>query len=102
MKKFKIDIDEQVVLTIQRLDFEVQAREFIVKSLMQSDIANYEIFKQYHSEYVDYFSQFEIAKSMITNKYIPNALKEHETSWNIDYASKTLEITQNCNCEVII
>lgn len=103
MKNFRIIVSEEIINTLQKLDFEVKSREFIIMAMLknQSEI-NTEAFKKYHGEYVDYFSQFEFAKQIVTDTLVPEALRSHQVEWTIDYASKTLIITQKCDCEVNI
>jgi hypothetical protein len=103
MKTFTIELDQEIVNTIQKLDFEVKAREFIIRTIIESkNEINPETFKKYHEEYVDYFSQFEMAKQMVSTELVPEPLRIHSIQWVVDYTSKTLNITQNCDCEVVI
>lgn len=101
MRKQVIDIDRDVVATLQKLDFEVTAREHIIKTMLTSDNVNKEIFSQYHSEYVDYFGQFEQAKGIVSTQLVPENLRGHDVTWEVDYAKSTLTLTINCDCEDI-
>lgn len=101
MKKYSRTIPSEQVKIIEKLDFQVKGREFIIKNMLSGGTKfDNKIFKQYHDEYIDYFTQFEIAKNMINDKYIPEELNEDGSNWSLNYANCILTITSNYDGKV--
>ena len=103
MERYVVNIPEDIVGTLEALDYEVKSREFIVKTLIESndDLRENENFALYHAEYVDYFTQFHLSKKMIEDKYVPKKLLGHNVSWTLNYETKELEIIKNCDCKIM-
>lgn len=102
MKTFKIKINEDMSNYLERLNFEVNAKERIVKSML-SDTSNTNLmenenFLKYQERYEISFSEYELAKQEIENM-IPKHLRDnHSLNWNLDFLTQILSITFQCDC----
>lgn len=101
MREYKRTIPNEEVKIMERLDFQIKGREFIITKML-SNGTNFdnELFKKYHDEYIDYFTQFEIAKNMINEKYIPEQLNKVNNNWSLNYSNHTLTVLADCDEEV--
>lgn len=102
MKTFNMEISEQLVDYIERLNFEVNAKERIVKTMLgdssYENLMENENFLKYQERYEVAFTEYEMAKREV-EAMIPKHFREgHQLSWNIDFATKVFSITFNCNC----
>lgn len=102
MKTFKLEIKEELVNYIERLNFEVNAKERIVKSMLAdtsySNLMENENFLKYQERYEVAFAEYELMKEELMNM-IPISLRsEHQLSWNLDFSTRKLSITFSCDC----
>lgn len=102
MKTFKININDELVNYLEKLSYEVNARERIVKTMLAdtayTDLMKNENFIKYQQRYELSFFEYELAKQEI-QELIPEHLRaKHQLAWNIDFRTSILWITFNCNC----
>lgn len=91
MKKITVK-DREFIEELERLQNEVQSRQFIITHILTSDIdINSKNFNFYQEEYSKYYNLYEKKKSDVERIYVksnyPNA-----KSWNLDFISGELEI----------
>ena len=102
MKTFNLEVKKELVDYIERLDFEVNAKERIIKSMLSDDsyenLMENESFLNYQNRYEQAFAEYEMAKQEITNLIPKSIQKKHKVSWNLIFLTKTLELTFECNC----
>lgn len=103
MKKIQIIVEQQLVDYIERLAFEVEGQKRIIKELILENATNptfldSDTFKKYQERYSERFAEYELAKKELEEVYVPKTLSEHDTSWELDFRTATLEITVRCNC----
>lgn len=103
MKKYSIDLPADVVLYIQKLHLEDNALSNIVSKVLTKDInASDKKFEKLFQDYKRNNFEYTIAKESITNIFVPDKLKSHNISWQINFDNSKLEITQHCSCEVTL
>ena len=87
----KIIIEDRAFIDdLERLQFEVQARQNIIGYMFDNNIKS-EVFDQYHAEYLDFFKQYEKKKSEVEMLYVKPAFPEAK-NWNLDFATGELTI----------
>lgn len=106
MREYMITLDEDFCNEIQRLSFEVESRKSIINSIFDlhkddpdSSVLTSPSFKRYQNEYTEFFAEYEMKKEVV-NTFIPDFLKEHQLSWNLDFSTRTLKITILCDCPI--
>lgn len=103
MKEYKILIPTEVSEYIERLHYEKQTRDYVVHRILTSEKKyNEELFNDYNKQLVCINAEYEIAKSELSKLFIPKELKNHQISWVLNFSDHVLEITQHCDCEVVI
>ena len=76
---------------VEQLQYEMHVQLSILHYLLhQGDISN-DIIDRYDQRVVTATTEFEIARSELANKYIPN--KNHSYTYNIDFRDKTITYT---------
>ena len=97
MNTLTINIPKEATDTMQRLSIEVEARASLINRFFASgQDVNHEVFQKYHDEYVEYFSQYEVAKHMIEEKYIPEEHRSKNTTWELNFWDSKLTVTEQC------
>jgi len=77
---------------IESLQYETNARKDLLAFMLERGQGETEGFKKYHTEYIEYSTQYEMAKAQITNEYvIPKYGKN--ASWNLDFKTATVTVT---------
>lgn len=94
-KEIIIDIPEEIVNFIQRLDIECQSYKNIISYILIHNDVNIsnERFKQYQENYQKTLYAFEIAKQELEKKYVLNNFSN--CSWRLDYKTNSLFIKGN-------
>lgn len=90
-------VPEETTNYIERLAREVEGAKSIIAFMLANDMqTNTDSFKQYKAEYDDANAAYDIAKTELQNKYIPQELMDRDgknISWNLDYATSKLTVT---------
>lgn len=108
MKKVvKKKVDEKLVSYLERLSYEYEMCKDNVLYLINShkDDAQFldsDVFKYYEEKQLASKYAFENGKREFAKKVIPEELEGHKINWEIDFASHILQITQLCDCEVLL
>lgn len=107
MRTIKINVPAEVVNYVQRVGFECEARADIIKWMFDrhkldedASVISSPAFKAYHDEYVEFRTEFEMAKVKIQEEYVPKVLNGHKINWNLDYNTEVLQIDILCDCEI--
>ena len=101
MKKYNITLPNDVVLYMQRLHMENVAMSNILSNIFMGQIeSTNERYEKFLNDYKNNSFEYIMAKEAITNTFVPEKLKSHDTSWYINFETNCLEVTQHCDCEV--
>ena len=82
--------DRNFIDDLERLQFEVQARQNIIGYMLNNNIKS-ETFDQYHTEYINLFRQYEKKKLEVEMLYVKPTCPTAK-NWNLDFASGELTI----------
>ncbi len=95
-KLIKIDVPEDVVTLIQRLQYDYNSKKDVVATLIatESDITifNGEVFKLYQKETSEAGAALEIAKAEFEKEWVPKEYREAGCKWNLDFTTNTLVV----------
>lgn len=99
-KIITVKIDEELSNYIEGLHYEVNARENIIRTILTTpDVTiNKELFDTYHKELADFKAEYEKAKEQLQLKYMPEEFKNHDVTWNLDFASCIVTFEKTCEC----
>ena len=108
MKQIKLNVTQEMVNYLQKLNFEVQTREEIVTKLleMHKDDTDDSLFVskpfvKYSEELARVKAEYELAKVEVEKLYIPKTLYGiHQYNWNIDFSTNEMTIDVLCECGV--
>ena len=108
MKQIKINIKQEMIDYIQRLNFEVQTREEIITKLLEmhkddSDDSLFvsKPFLKYSEELSRVKAEYELAKVEVEKLYIPKELYgKHQYNWSIDFSTNEMTIDVICECGI--
>lgn len=105
INEIKIEVAQELVNYIERLQYEVDAYKDVITTLMNAHVGdsdgafvNSAVFTSYSEKFAEAKAEYELAKEQMTQQYIPSCLTEHNTSWALDFATCQLTITVNCEC----
>lgn len=76
---------------LESLDYEKRARANLIAFMLTNNMANDTMFEKIHTEYLEFFIQYELAKKMLENFYITPQHKIF-SSWTLDFQSKEVTI----------
>jgi len=94
MTEKKILVDREDAAYVERIGYELSARQSIVKDMLRENAGIHtETFDAYHRELVEYNAKFETAKREIEKKYVLPATDGKRADWTLDYASAELTIS---------
>lgn len=82
--------DRAFIDDLERLQFEVQARQNIIGYMFGNNITS-KTFDQYHAEYLEFFKQYEKKKLDVEMLYIKPVCPTAK-SWNLDLTTGELTI----------
>lgn len=102
MKTFELRVNEELTNYIERLNFEVEAKGRIIKTMLgdtsYDNLMENKNFLQYQEKYESAHAEYELAKQEIENLIPDNLRKKHKVTWNLNFMDSLLSITFNCNC----
>lgn len=94
MTEKKILIDRDDATFVERIGYELSARQSIIKDMLQENAGIHtDTFEAYHKELVEYNAKFETAKREIERKYVLPITEGKRADWTLDYATAELTIT---------
>lgn len=107
MKTIEIEVPQEVVNQIERCQYEVNSRQGVIdryleKHMNDTDGSAIESapFQYFMSQLAAAEAELEITKNQMSEVYIPQALKEHQTEWIIDFSTGIMTVTILCDCEI--
>lgn len=108
MKNIKINVAQDMVDYLQRLNFEVFTREEVITKLieMHKDDADDSLFVsrpflKYSEELSRLKAEYELAKLEVEKIYVPTELYgKHQYNWSIDFTTNTMNVDILCECGI--
>lgn len=108
MRKLEINVTQEMIDYLQRLNFEVQTREEIITKLieMHKDDTDDRLFVskpflKYSEELSRVKAEYELAKVEVEKLYIPKVLYgQHQYNWNVDFSTNVMTIEVLCECGI--
>jgi len=108
MKKIEINIEQEMINYLQRLNFEVQSREEVITKLIEihkddidDSLFTSKPFLKYSEELSRVKAEYEIAKLEVEKMYIPVELYgKHQYNWNINFHTCVMTLEILCQCGV--
>lgn len=108
MKQIKINLTQETINYLQRLNYEVQTREEIITKLLEmhkddndDSLFVSKPFLKYSEELSRVKAEYELAKIEVEKLYVPKVLYgQHQYSWNIDFVTNEMTIDVLCECGI--
>lgn len=99
MRRIYINVSNETVDYLQRLDFEMTANRNIITAIFDqhkydtdASILESIPFKKYHDQYKEMVTQWEIAKKNVPDTCLPEWLKKYQYNWYLDTIKKVFRI----------
>ncbi len=93
----RFTVEEETTNYIERLSREVESSKAVIAFMLSTDMAtDTSAFKTYKAEFEEAFAAYDIAKTELQNRFIPQELVDKDgahISWNLDYATSVLTVT---------
>ena len=107
-KQIKINMTQETINYLQRLNFEIVTREEIVTKLLEmhkddkdDTLFTSKPFLKYSEELSRIKAEYELAKLEVERLCVPKVLYgQHEYSWNIDFTTNEMTIDVLCECGI--
>ncbi|WP_310603535.1 hypothetical protein [Anaerosporobacter sp.] len=101
MKTINVEVKKELSDYMERLAFETNAQERIIKSLI-ADTSNTNLlendnFIKYQQRYESKLAEYDIAKEEVSSM-LPTEWKNHDYEWNLDFKTAVMTVTFKCNC----
>lgn len=88
----KIEIPQDIVLTLQKADLEQQARKEIIAYILTTDLdISTERFLNYQKDFEEKLQIFNNLKLQFSEEWV-KPLKKDATHWKITYETRMLEV----------
>ena len=88
-----IPVHEEIVLEIEKLQYEVNARKEVIAYLINKNIdMDNTTFIKYNDEYLEYYIKYNMAKNKVEKDFVYTAV-ENPINWNLDFGTKKITIT---------
>ena len=108
MRKLEINVTQEMVNYLQRLNFEIQTREEIITKLieMHKDDTDDSLFVskpflKYSEELSRVKAEYEMAKVEVEKLYVPATLYgQHQYNWSVDFSTNIMTIEVLCECGI--
>ena len=87
---------------MQRLNYEVGARNQVVTTLLENHASDAndavlfsKAFQTYQTQLSELTAEFELAKTRISNKYVPDEYREQNSAiWELDFSTGEMVIKE--------
>lgn len=89
MRLLEIPNQEEIILILERANYEVQCRKSIINFMVSDGLNETENFKKYWNEYILYTKAYEQLKYEFQRDYIP---KDFSGNWEIDFNTKEVKL----------
>lgn len=108
MKKIEINVPQEMVDYLQRLNYEVFTREEVITKLIEmhkndidDSLFTSKPFLKYSEELSRIKAEFELAKAEAEKLYVPKELYgKHLYNWTIDFSTNVMNIEVQCECGI--
>ena len=108
MKKIEINVTQEMVNYLQRLNYEVFTREEIITKLIEmhkndtdDSLFVSKPFLKYSEELSRVKAEYEIAKLEAEKLYVPEVLYgKHQYNWSVDFTTNIMTIDVLCECGI--
>lgn len=91
---YRISIPEELRDYMQRLKYEINARKDLLAFFFERELPQKDMFNEYYQEYLEFCTQYELAKEEISHKYVYN-LYPH-CPWDIDFIYSEIVVKAEC------
>lgn len=98
-KTLKIEVNQETINMLQRLNYEVNARRETICYLLDQHKADKndtlltsKVFETYQSQLSDLSAEYELAKDEMIRTYVDPAIIPNIIKWNLDFNTGVLEI----------
>ncbi|WP_343209461.1 hypothetical protein [Anaerolentibacter hominis] len=109
MKKFKIDINQETVNYMQKLAYEVGARQDVIGNLLElhkfdTDTSLFDSvpFRAYTTQLAEVKAEYELAKQELQTRFIPEEVQALPHNWELNFATNDLVITLMQDAEITL
>lgn len=93
-KQIVLDVAEDLVLDIQALQYECDARAELCSFMIRQGVINKEDFNDYHKEYVEYHTKYELLKRKLEDEVIKPQIDFDNFNWNLDFTTNKVTIDE--------
>lgn len=108
MKKIEINVTQEMVNYLQRLNYEVFTREEIITKLLEmhkndtdDSLFTSKPFLKYSEELSRVKAEYEMAKLEVEKLYVPTELYgKHQYNWSVDFTTNIMTIEVLCECGI--
>ena len=108
MKKIEINVTQDMVNYLQRLNYEVFTREEIITKLIEThkndtddSLFVSKPFLKYSEELSRITAEYEMAKLEFEKLYVPTELYgKHQYNWSVDFTTNIMTIDILCECGI--
>lgn len=105
MKQYNIELNQDVVTYIERLNYEYETLRDNVTYMLQyfsydEEFLQSRLFREYQQNQIQAKTNLNGGMQEIYEKHVPEKYKNHRIDWSIDFRRKLLVIKQFCDCEV--
>lgn len=106
-KTIKIDVAQEMIDYLQRLNFEVMTRTEVITKLLEThkddiddSLFTSKPFLKYSEELSRIKAEYELAKIEVEKTYTPKELHGHTFNWSVDFQTNEMTINILCDCGV--
>jgi hypothetical protein len=107
-KQIKLNIEQEMINYLQRLNFEITTREEVITKLIEvhkddtdDSLFTSKPFLKYSEELSRVKAEYELAKIEAEKLYIPEVLYGiHQYNWTIDFSTNEMTIDVLCKCGI--
>ena len=108
MKTIKVNVTQETINYLQRLNYEVFTREEIITKLLEmhkddndDSLFTSKPFLKYSEELSRVKAEYELAKVELEKLYIPIELYgKHQYNWTVDFSTNIMTIDVLCDCGI--
>lgn len=102
MKNAQINVNEETVSLLQRLNYDVSSRRDTICFLLDQHkmdeddtLLTSKVFNTYQSQLSSLSAEYELAKDEMIRTYVDESIIPNITNWNLDFSTGILNITYN-------
>ena len=92
MGDITIEIPEALCNYIEGLKYECDARADLVAYMIRLDLAETPGFKRYHTEYVEFRTEYEMAKTELADTFVTPVMTTDKYRWELDFTKREVTV----------